>query len=215
MRVAAAQAPVPEGVLVFVPARAPASGAVPPPATPSPRTIQSIPSVVEVFSCLLPQSSLGPVAVSCSACRASPRGSATLVAVYVFSPCYGILSIYKPPTHSVKECRFFPTNPLRPQRLCVILTLRVGILPVNQDNACSFPEHLLTVEMLTDPARDGRSCGPTSRDEIVIHSRIFTRRSSFPANSASATRPRECCAAAASLCQASLAKSSFRANAAG
>src|SRR5207253_1961867 len=44
-----------------------APGPVLPQVTPSPRTIHTAPSVVEVFSCLLPQSSLRPVDVSISA----------------------------------------------------------------------------------------------------------------------------------------------------
>jgi hypothetical protein len=49
----------------------------------------------------------------------------------------------------------FSANPLRTQRLCVILAFRFGPPPVNQDNACALPKHLLTVEMLPGPARDG------------------------------------------------------------
>src|SRR6266853_2080339 len=96
------------GAFVFAPAPARAPGPVRPPVAPSPRTIQSTPSVAEVFSCLLPQSSLGPVAVSISACRGSPHGRAYLGAVYVLSQCYGILPIYKPSTHPVKESRLAP-----------------------------------------------------------------------------------------------------------
>jgi len=55
-----------------------ARGLVPRPVAPSRRTTQSLPSVAEVFSCLLPQSSLGSVVVALSACRGSPHGRAYL-----------------------------------------------------------------------------------------------------------------------------------------
>src|SRR5207253_66769 len=41
------------------------------------------------------------------------------------------------------------------ERLCIVLGLcHVGPL-LGQDNACALPGHLLTVEMLPSPARDG------------------------------------------------------------
>ena len=61
------------------------------------------------------------------------------------SSCYGILPIYKPPTHSVKESRFFSANPPRPVRLRVILcssVLRHASRLLDRDNACACPEHL-------------------------------------------------------------------------
>src|SRR5258707_984674 len=141
------QALAPMGPLVFAPARAQALGPVRPPAAPSARTIQTTACVVEVFSCLLPQSSLGPVAVSISACRGSPHGSAYLGAIYVLSQFYGILPIYKPQTHSVKEScclesHCFSANPQLPQRVCVILALRHASLILDRDNACACPGHL-------------------------------------------------------------------------
>src|SRR5439155_12782876 len=132
------QAPAPPGTFVFapVPALARAPGALQPQVEPSPRTIQSTPSVLEVFSCLLPQSSLGTCRCSISACRGSPRGRAYLGAVYVLSQCYGILPIYKPPAHSVKESRF-SANPRWPPLLRVI--------------PCSSPS-----KSITQPAQPGQ-----------------------------------------------------------
>src|SRR5712692_8985682 len=69
-------------------------------------------------------------------------------AVYVLSQCYGILPIYKPPSHSVKESRHFSANVSpastfpRPQRLHVLPALRHASPFLDQDNACACPEHL-------------------------------------------------------------------------
>src|ERR1700731_3757994 len=74
------------------------------------------------------------------------------------SSCYGILPIHKPPTPSVKESRFFSANPPRPHHLHAILissVLRPASRLLGRDNACPWPGHLLTVEMLRGPARDG------------------------------------------------------------
>src|SRR6266852_3041593 len=131
-------AAAPEGAFVFAPslvlARAPEP--VQPQVAPSPRTTQSTPSVVEVLSCLLPQSSLGPVAASNSASRGSPHGRAYLGAVHLLSECYGILPIYKPPTHSVKESPFFSANPPRSGRLRAIFAHRSRSRRLDRDNAC-------------------------------------------------------------------------------
>src|SRR5690242_7783149 len=118
-------------------------------------TIQPLQSVVEVFSCLLPQSSLGPVADSISARRGSPHGRAYLGAVYVLSQFYGILPIYKPPTHSVKESRLAPRT-LRCPGMSIFALFYTENHSLNLDNACAFAGHLLTVEMLPQPTRDGR-----------------------------------------------------------
>src|SRR6266478_68904 len=77
-------------------AQAPVPGPDQPREAPLSRTIQSMQCVVELFSCQLPQSSLGPVAESISACRGSLHGRACQVAVYILSRCHGILPIYKP-----------------------------------------------------------------------------------------------------------------------
>jgi len=103
--VAKAQAPVWVGAFVIALLQGLEPGLVQPPAAPSLRTIQSTSSVVEILSCLLPQSSVGLVATSISACHSSTHGRATLGGVYVLSRCHGILPIYKPPAHSVKESR--------------------------------------------------------------------------------------------------------------
>src|SRR5260370_3161509 len=49
-------------------------------------------------------------------------------------------------------------DPPRPQHLCVIRVVRRGSPFLEQDNACAFSGHLLTVEMLPNPAGDG--CSP-------------------------------------------------------
>src|SRR6266436_3347483 len=71
------------------------------------------------------------------------------------SSCYGILPIYKPSTHSVKESRFFSVNlrGLSVSTLSSVLGHASRLL--GRDNACPWPGHLLTVEMLPGPARDG------------------------------------------------------------
>jgi hypothetical protein len=53
----------------------------------------------------------------------------------------------------------FSANPPRTQRFRVIFALHIGTPAVNQDNACALPKHLLTVEMLPGPARDGPLLG--------------------------------------------------------
>src|SRR5258708_33515969 len=67
------------------------------------RTIRTALIVVEVFSCLLPRSSLGPVFSSNSACSGSPHGRAYWERSMSCHGCCSILPIYKPSTHSVKE----------------------------------------------------------------------------------------------------------------
>src|SRR5260370_41758448 len=63
-----------EGRLAFALELQLAPACMRPRASPSARTIQTKPLVVEVFSSLLPQSSLGPVFVSNFACGGSPHG---------------------------------------------------------------------------------------------------------------------------------------------
>ena len=78
MCAAAGRAPGPLAELVIALVREPATALAQPRAKRMPSTIQPVRSVFEVFSCLLPQSSLGPVADSISACRGSPHGRAYL-----------------------------------------------------------------------------------------------------------------------------------------
>ncbi len=157
MCAAAAQALGPLVALLIALVLEPAQALVQPRPTLLPSTIQPVRLVLEVFSCLLPQSSLGPVAVSISAYRGSPHGRAYLGAVYVLSQFYGILPIYKPPTHSVKESRLAPrtVSRLGASVFCSLFALKIHSL--DWDNACAFSGHLLTVEMLPQPTRDGRS----------------------------------------------------------
>jgi hypothetical protein len=58
-------------------------------------------------------------------------------------------------TLSVKESR--PSQQIGSglQRLHVIFVLPTKTPPPGQDNSCALRGHLLTVEMLPDPARDG------------------------------------------------------------
>ena len=67
------------------------------------------------------------------------------------------MPIYKPPTHSVKESRLAPRtiNRLGASAFCSLFAPKIHSL--DWDNACAFAGHLLTVEMLPQPTRDGRS----------------------------------------------------------
>src|SRR5258708_8589348 len=155
---------------------------------------------------VLPQSSLGPVAVFVSASRGSTHGRAYLEAVYVLSRCYGILPIYKPAyTQSRNPASSFTSAPRPP---CPSLSSSFILeCTGGMDNACPVPGHLLTVEMLSGLARDGRSHDSTSHESSFIHSRIFARRDGFAKSPPRATCSREDRAAApASFCRARRAK---------
>ncbi len=160
---------------------------------------------------VLPQSSLGPVAVFISACCGSTHGRAYLGAVYVLSRCYGILPIYKPAyTQSRNPASSFTSVPRPP---CPSLSSSFILECAGDiDNACPVPGHLLTVEMRPGLARDGRSYGSTSHENSPIHSKMFARRDCFTKPSPRATRSREYPAAPASFCQARRARRRFCAN---
>src|SRR6266704_1028991 len=102
------------------------------------------------------------------------------------------------------------------QHRWVIRVFRRGSPFLDQDNACAFSGHLLTVEMLPDPARDGCSHDSTYQEKTAICPWMFVRHGSFPICLARATRPREHDAAStSSLSQARFAGQRFRANASG
>src|SRR3977135_1697080 len=71
------------------------------------------------------------------------------------SSCYGILPIYKPPTHSVKESRFFSANPPQPQRFRVILSSSPCESITRPGQHLRLPRASIIVEMLPGSARDG------------------------------------------------------------
>src|SRR5260370_42303349 len=144
------------------------------------------------------------------------NGRVCPAALYVLSQRYGILPIYKPPTHSVKESRHYSTSARQPLRPCIIIVLRCHSfwnVAGRMDNACTFPGHLLTVEMLVSLARDGCSNDSTSHENSAIHSWMLARLRSSAKSCICATRPRGYRTdSAASPGQARLAKHCFRAN---
>jgi hypothetical protein len=79
--------------------------------------------------------------------------------------------------------------PCTPSRLYLFLLPRSGMLPPKQDNSCTFPGHLLTVEMHRNPAWDGRPNDSTSHKKAAIDSRKLALFNSFRKSNARATRP--------------------------
>src|SRR5467141_1442148 len=121
------QALAPMGPLVFAPARAQALGPVRPPAAPSARTIQTTACVVEVFSCLLPQSSARKRVSGSGPCPlAILRHLANLQAPNALRQ--GIPQLLSEPSAALPSLRY--------------PCLRHASLIPDRDNACACPGHL-------------------------------------------------------------------------
>src|SRR5438034_6384607 len=97
--------------------------------------------------------------------------------------------------HPVKESRFFIYERSAASMSVIIVVLHSG-MHWRMDNACPVPGHLLTVEMLSGLARDGRSHDSTSHENSFIHSRMFARRDSLAKSPPRATCSRDDGAAA-------------------
>jgi hypothetical protein len=106
--------------------------------TPSPRTKHIAPTVVEVFSSLLPRFPIGPMAHSVNAGGGAQNGRACLGAVPVLSQYRSILSIYRRLLHPSRNRKTFLTGTL-------VQRLRLFLVSANSEDAFSPAGDVLTL----------------------------------------------------------------------